>query len=315
MKYLAFDIEAANGFKPYSICSIGIVTADENFRVTYRTNIWINPKTAYNLDGTRKNVGIDLHLDKKLLDASPDFPHRYQLIKSYMCSGEYLVVGHAVDADVRMLNAACQRYNLPSLDFKFICSQLLYKLYRGEKDVKALSKIAAELGISYREHNSEEDAWMSLQTLRFLTRDSGLTVEQLMEKYQVRMGSNSNFVLQRPVSLSGQTSKKQLTQQAVENIKRYVGGVTVTGSRFKGKTFCIARSLELSQSPLLYRVLDVIVSQGGKYSSKLVRCDVYVKNQVQSQVDVMREKRIAELALQGVKTVEAEVLAEGEDYE
>ena len=127
MKYLAFDIEAANGYKPYSICSIGIVLADENFNVLKRTNIWINPKTSYNLNGTRKNVGIDLHLDKALLDASPDFSQVYSRIVSLLTDPDCLVVGHAVDSDVRMLNAACKRYRLPSIDFTFICSQLLYK--------------------------------------------------------------------------------------------------------------------------------------------------------------------------------------------
>ena len=73
MNYLAFDIEAANGYMPSSICSIGIVIADEQFHIIERKNIWINPKTKYNLNGTRQNVGIDLHLDKALLDRSPDF--------------------------------------------------------------------------------------------------------------------------------------------------------------------------------------------------------------------------------------------------
>ena len=78
MKYLAFDIEAANGFNPASICSVGIVIADENFNLVEKQNLWINPKSKYNLDGTRPNVGINLHLDKKLLDASPDFAGRYE---------------------------------------------------------------------------------------------------------------------------------------------------------------------------------------------------------------------------------------------
>src|SRR5699024_10283536 len=159
-----------------------------------------------NLNGTRKNVGIDLHLDKKLLSSSPDFAHVYQNIRDFLTNPQYIVMGHAVDADVRMLNAACKRYRLPSINFRFICTQLLYKLYKGEKDVKALSKIAAELGITYHEHNSEDDAWMSLQTLKYLVGESNLSVEQLLQKYRVRIGSNENFQLVRPVSLEGQVS-------------------------------------------------------------------------------------------------------------
>ena len=120
MKYLAFDIEAANGFNPASICSVGIVIADENFEILRKENLWINPRSKYNLNGTRPNVGIDLHLDKKLLEKSPDFKGRYDEIKSLLTAPDTIVLGHAVDSDVRMLNAATKKYNLPCINFKFI---------------------------------------------------------------------------------------------------------------------------------------------------------------------------------------------------
>ena len=216
MKYLAFDIEAANGYKPSSVCSIGVVIADEHFNVLSRENIWINPKTQYNLNGTRENVGINLELDKALLDASPDFRRVYPKIRGLLTDTQYVVLGHAVDSDVRMLNAACVRYHLPSINFEFICSQLLYKLYRGDREVRGLDKIANELGVTFHQHNSEQDAYVSLLTLKFLTEDSGLSVEELLAKYQVRKGSNNNFELKRPVSLLGQISKKKRKELALE---------------------------------------------------------------------------------------------------
>ncbi len=303
MNYLAFDIEAANGYKLYSICSIGIVIADEKFNIIHRENVWINPKTKYNLNGTRQNVGIDLHLDKKLLDSSPDFAQAYSKIKGYLTNPDYLVLGHAVDADVRMLNATCKHYRLPSLNFNFICSQLLYKLYKGEKDVKALGKIADNLGITFNQHNSEEDAYMSLMTLKYLVEDSGLTVPQLLEKYHIRIGSNVDFELTRSVTLDGQLSKKHLTQVAVEKIKTYAKTVKKTSALYKDKVFCLARSLEVSDSDILYDVVKKIISGGGRYSSKLLKCNVYVKNDIVTEQDVMREKRIDELVEQGAVTV------------
>ena len=92
MKYLAFDIEAANGYKLSSVCSIGVVIADEHFNVTSRQNIWINPKTKYNLNGTRENVGINLELDKALLDASPDFSQVYSKVRALLTDKDYLVL-------------------------------------------------------------------------------------------------------------------------------------------------------------------------------------------------------------------------------
>ena len=303
MKYLAFDIEAANGYKLSSICSIGIVIADEQFNILSRQNIWINPKTKYNLNGTRKNVGIDLHLDKNLLDNSPDFSQVYDKIQSLLTDPNYMVLGHAVDADVRMLNAACKRYNLPSLNFNFICSQLLYKLYKGEKDVKALGKIANVIGVTFEEHNSEEDALMSMLTLKYLVQESGLTVEQLLKKYHIRIGSNVDFELTRSVTLDGQLSKKHLTQIAVEKIKEYAKTVKKTSNIYKDKVFCLARSLEVGGTEQLYTVVQAIVAGGGKYSSKLVKCNVYVKGEDPTDQDIMREKRVDELVAQGLVTV------------
>ena len=84
MNFLAFDIEAANGYKPYSICSVGYVIADESFNILHKENIWINPKTKYNLNGTRKNVGIDLHLDKDVIEHAPAFGQVYDRLKDLL---------------------------------------------------------------------------------------------------------------------------------------------------------------------------------------------------------------------------------------
>ena len=303
MKFLAFDIEAANGYMPSSICSVGVVIADEQFNVLSRENIWINPKTKYNLNGTRKNVGIDLHLDKALLDASPDFSQVYSRLKALLTDSQYVVLGHAVDSDVRMLNKACERYRLPSIDFEFICSQLLYKLYKGEKEVKALSKIADELGVTFQQHNSEEDAYMSMLTLKYLVDSSGLSVDELLDKYRVRKGVNINFVMTRPVSIEGQVSKKKLTQVAIERIKEYNSTVQKTSAEYRNKAFCLARSLELSDSQQLYAILTKIVQKGGRYTAKLMKGNVYVASDNPTEQDVMREKRVTELVEQGLNKV------------
>lgn len=302
MKYLAFDIEAANGYQLSSICSIGVVIADEKFNIVSRENIWINPKTKYNLNGTRQNVGIDLHLDKKLLESSPDFSRVYDKIKALLESDDYTVLGHAVDADVRMLNAACSRYKLPCINFDFICSQLLFKLYKGEKEVKALNKIAAEIGVEFTQHNSEEDAYATMMTLKYLVESSGLSVDELLEKYHIRKGVNKNFEMTRPVTLDGQVSKKRVTQIAIDNIKKYAATIRVKSGRYRNIAFCLARSLELSDDERLYRAVKKIIENGGKYATKLFKGNVYIYGDNSSEQDVLREKRVQELVQQGLMT-------------
>lgn len=299
-RFLAFDIEAANGYKLYSICSIGIVVADSNFKVLHRENIWINPKTKYNLNGTRKNVGIDLHLDKELLDNSPDFSEVYPRVVELLTDKEVLVLGHAVDSDVRMLNKACQHYKLPSIDFKFICSQLLYKMYKGEKEVKALNKIAAELDLTYAEHNSEDDAWMSLKTLEYIVKTTGLTVAELLEKYKIRIGENNNFELSRPVSLKGQVSHREIVAKEINKLKEYCKTVEVVGDKYAGKTFAVARSLELMDKTVARNLLNEIVKNGGKYTDKLKKCNAYVLPINPTEQDEMREVHVKKLNSSGL---------------
>lgn len=299
MDFLAFDIEAANGYKPYSICSIGVVIADENFRIKHRENIWINPKTKYNLNGTRKNVGIDLHLDKELLENSPDFTAVYPRIVELL-TGDVRVVGHAVESDVLMLNAACKHNKLPSINFKFICSQLLYKLFREEKEVRGLNKIADELGIIFDQHNSEEDAWMSMMTLKYLVEKSKLSVVELMQKYNVRIGENKNFVMTRTVSLSGQVSKRKVRTVAESKIYDYLHKTNFhnASNTLKDKVFCIARSIELGDFDVVKTILDAIYFNGGVYSPKLDKAGYYVKNYSNSEdlmIDELRNQTAKEL--------------------
>lgn len=288
---------------PSSICSVGVVVADESFNVLSRRNIWINPKTKYNLNGTRENVGIDLHLDKALLDASPDFAEVYPELKRLLTAEGTLVLGHAVDADVRMLNAACDRYKLPGIDFRFVCSQLLYKMYRGDKDVKGLNKIAADIGVEFQQHNSEEDAYASMMTMKFLVGDSGLSVDELIDKYRIRFGTNVNKQLFRPVSLLGQVSKKQITQVAVQRIRDYCATMPKRDNAWGNKAFALARSLEQSDSHELWAVVTEIASHGAKYCSKLAKCNVYVATDKPTQTDVNRQVHVAQMEEQGLLKV------------
>lgn len=294
MKYLAFDIEAANGYNPASICSVGIVIADENFNILRKQNLWINPKSKYNLNGTRPNVGIDLHLDQALLERSPDFSGRYDEIASLLMDEDTIVLGHAVDSDVRMLNAACKKYKLPCIEFKFVCSQLLYKCFKDDKNVMGLDKIATELGLQFTQHFSDEDAMMSLFTLQYLCNTTGLDVYGLLQKYNVRWGENKDFEIIRPVTLTGQISKKKITQTAVENIRKYITSLKKVrygrNDDLKGKVVAISRDIEIADDCVWKPVVQKIVLSGGEYTAKIGKCNLYISTQNTSDSSLARER-------------------------
>ena len=291
---MAFDIEAANGYNPASICSVGIVIADENFNILRKQNLWINPKSKYNLNGTRPNVGIDLHLDQALLERSPDFSGRYDEIASLLMDEDTIVLGHAVDSDVRMLNAACKKYKLPCIEFKFVCSQLLYKCFKDDKNVMGLDKIATELGLQFTQHFSDEDAMMSLFTLQYLCNVTGLDVYGLLQKYNVRWGENKDFEIIRPVTLTGQISKKKITQTAVENIRKYITSLKKVrygrNNDLKGKVVAISRDIEIADDCVWKPVVQKIVLSGGEYTAKIGKCNLYISTQNTSDSSLARER-------------------------
>lgn len=296
MKYLAFDLEAANGYKLYSVCSFGYCIADENFNILKKENIWINPKCKYNLNGTRKNIGLDLHLDKAVLDASPDFPQVYDRIKTLLTDPSVVVIGHAVESDVNMINKTCQHYGLPSIDYEFYCSQLFFRLFKGEKDVRSLGKIAEEIGIVFHAHTADDDAYASLMTLKYLVETTGKSLTQLAETYRVRVGSNENFVMTRTVSVAGQVSKRKITGQALAKITDYIAEQRTrpASNNFKGKLFCLSRDIELSDKSEWKPILDYIYVNGGQYTTRPGKCDYYViSDDVEaSYAEVSRQKFI-----------------------
>ena len=202
-----------------------------------------------------------------------------------------------------MLNSACRHNRLPCINFDFICSQLLFKLYRGDKDVRGLDKIADELGISFAHHASDEDALASMLTLKYLCEDSALSVEGLLEKFNVRIGSNRNFVVTRTVSLSGQISKKRVTSEAIKAISEYIRSNRLRSApcgALKGKLVSLSRALECSGGEVLHSVIKKIYACGGQYTAKVSKGSIYVKEEGEpSETDAMREKYLSELRKNG----------------
>ena len=291
MNYLAFDIEAANGFKLYSICSIGFVIADEKFNILSQFNLWINPKTKYNLNGTRSNIEINLNLDKEVLNKAPLFSERFDEINQLLTNKNYCVVGHAVESDVRMLNAALKKYKLKPINFEFICSQLLYKSIVGGKDVKSLTKIADELNEKFNAHSADEDAKMSMLTLKHLTEKTGKTLQELLCEYQIRIGRTENFELTRSISLLNEACKKKATQAAVLKI---VNEIASLRKKYKIKTqpfsmnVAFSRNIEINADQVLLDALDKLVCMNAQYTSKTGKCNLFVYSTMGEAVDDAR---------------------------
>ena len=146
MKYLFFDLEyATSKGGNIKICEFGYVVTDENFRILDRDNLIINPNIMHEEWDWRVVRKI---LTRRVLEYedSPKFDEYYDDIVKLIKSADY-VFGHSLNGDARALNCDCQRYGLPSIDFKFYDIKEFYKQYNSSKNDTSVVNILNDLEI------------------------------------------------------------------------------------------------------------------------------------------------------------------------
>lgn len=150
MKYLALDVETANADYS-SICQIGIAKF-ENGKVIDKWSSLINPESYFDPFNT------SIHgIKESDVKNSPTFDKIYQELKNRL-DGQTTI--HHMPFDRVALNRACEEYQLPAIDTKWLDSakitrrtwkQFAYKGY-------GLKNIADFLEISFEHHDALEDA-------------------------------------------------------------------------------------------------------------------------------------------------------------
>ena len=123
MNYTVFDVETANSQRD-SICAIGVIRYENN-QVVYEKEILINPETEFNYFNTRIH-GIT---EKDVVNA-PTFPEVWREIGIYF-TDTILVAHNAKSMDLCALYRTLEKYNLPMVSNKFICTmELAKKIFR-----------------------------------------------------------------------------------------------------------------------------------------------------------------------------------------
>ena len=130
MKLVFFDIECAGVHKTYAkICVFGYVVCDENFNILEKEDILINPRGRFELTDRKGEKGITLPYEYSEFKKQPSFPAVYERIKNLLEDKNSYVFGHAVLNDVKYLNLETRRFKLPSFNFRFNDSQLIFMTY------------------------------------------------------------------------------------------------------------------------------------------------------------------------------------------
>ena len=170
-KILSLDFEMYNSMHYWSICWIGAIVADTRCRELSRLDVKLNPGTRHKLIGRELKFPFK-YSDLKPLGKFDSCCHRlFELIDE-----DTLVIGHAIDNDVKMMISACDYYNVTCPDFDYIDTNIVHSALDGEFSQLGLVSLAALYGYEFEAHNPVEDAAATLFLLGKMLEKKGITL-------------------------------------------------------------------------------------------------------------------------------------------
>ncbi len=285
MNYVFFDIECACVYKNVAkICVFGYCIADENFNILQKEDILINPNGKFHLTD-HGGTGLVLPYDYDDFKKYPDFKKFYPKIKEILEGENKLVFGHAAINDVKYLNLETRRYKLPSFNFRFADTQILYMAMTETFDRQAgLESLTQIFEIDYTPHCAADDAYATMRIAQEMCERDACSLPELLEKYGIRFGKIENYQFGNCVSrrrseyLSEKKREKRERGERRAKFNDFVYGYRVRpqSQELRGKRFSFSRSIE-EDLPLAKNLVKEIVRRGGRYSLKLSGCNVFVE--------------------------------------
>lgn len=285
MKLVFFDIECAGVHKTYAkICVFGYVVCDEKFNILEKEDILINPKGRFELTDRKGEKGIVLPYSYDDFKKQPPFPAVYNRIKALLEDKDSYVLGHAVLNDVKYLNLETRRFKLPSFNFSFSDSQLLFMTHIDDFSHQfGLEHIANALGVEFTPHRAVDDAYATMKITEAMCKAHNCTFPELINKLNVAPGKIVNYQISRPQSKGFKKYNAQKKAARVERSQKRIKfynnlsrkRVNKAGGVLKGKTITFSRAVE-DDVEISIPLVDKIYAAGGKYSQKLDFCSLYV---------------------------------------
>ena len=284
MKLVFFDIECACVHKTYAkICAFGYVVCDEQFNILEKEDILINPKGRFELTDRKGEKGINLPYDYEEFKNHPPFPKVYGRIKELLEDEDACVFGHAVLNDVKYLNLETRRFKLPSFNFRFADSQILFMALTNDFSRQfGLEFISSKLDVEFTPHRAADDAYATMRIVEAMCKAKGCGYLELLNELGVTFGKIENYNITRPQSKGMRAYNKEKREEKLARSKariEFFNNVSrkkvKKGGRFYGKTFTFARPIE-NDIQTSIPLVNAIYEQGGRYSGQLDECRYYV---------------------------------------
>ena len=271
MKNLVFiDIESSYSLDISSVCCISLILVDSiSLKEIEKVTYYINSELPYDNHG--ENAHVDIHIDPKDISSAPNLEKRYADLKKYLV-GDYIVVGHAIDSDIAMLNSACARYDLDRFNFNFFCSQMLYRLFKKDRTNKSLDKIVKEMGYEFEHHLCQDDVKMSYQTVKYICSSLGLTLKEVLEKFGINFGENKSNYVDLSYSKMTKPTKRQLIEAVYKMDIPFIKPI----KGIYGETFVFNSWYEKKHINQLKVIVAKIKEAGGRCSTIITDATYYV---------------------------------------
>ena len=234
--FVFFDCECANTFEGVGkICSLGYVICDDDLNIIESEDVVMNPECDFDWYLLSGKGECKLAYSKDYFRIKPNYESYYKDIKKLFTTGNRYIAGFAVSNDVGFVNDACERYELPYIQFRaFDLERYLERKY--EKKQK-LVEWAEEFGVNvakYQSHKSEDDAIMTMLCLKAECMRTGQSVEEILTSHEGKECFVSNE------QILEQAAERAYRREMTEKIKRLYGKKspmphfkTVTDERFE----------------------------------------------------------------------------------
>lgn len=311
MKLVFFDIECASVFKNVAkICAFGYVVCDEKFNIAEKKDILINPKGKFHLTDRKGEHGLVLPYEYDAFKTQPAFPAVYPFIKKLLEDKSAMVVGHATLNDVKYLDLETKRFRLPSFNFSFSDSQLIYmtKEKRFERQF-GLEYITEDLNVEFTPHRAADDAYATMKICEAMCRSYGCSFPELESKLEIVRGKISGHNVVKPTSKAFREyveevkAAKERRSKVRADFFRFVSRKKPRkGGALYGKKFNFSREIE-DDVAVSKPLVSALYEKGASYTTKLAQCNIYVAaaNDATTRTKTARESGVKILSVEEAK--------------
>lgn len=181
MKFLFFDIECANTTSNVcKMCSFGYVITDENFSITEKNDILMDPQNPFDYYFFKPGSKITLAYNPSEYKKQPPFDHKYEEILNVFNRVD-VILGFDINIDIKYLKDSCTRYNLAIPELKGFDVREILKKHEITGKLHQIAERYLPPDSNTVQHKSDDDAMLTARLLEYICKTKGKSLLELVK--------------------------------------------------------------------------------------------------------------------------------------